>query len=212
MLGDKTTKCCGCGMDDSRRLSTHVIGNGEGRQLGGQASQERNNLMQDRNRCTHRQQSSDSTVKGHVVLRVLYVVTLESMLSLQSKVLASHITAATVSDTVSRLPGCAEQTCDAASAHTQQKEDPLELLQLPEADCLILDTALTVKTPEKLGLYSGPRRSIGTQSLRSSICMIIMRTKRWIFFDGRRSETCLWMAMFASFPRTLLISFCQRGR
>ena len=47
MLGDKTTKCCGCGMDDSRRLSTHVIGNGEGRQLGGQASQERNNLMQD---------------------------------------------------------------------------------------------------------------------------------------------------------------------
>ena len=47
MLGDKTTKCCDCGMDDSRRLSTHVIGNGEGRQLGGKASQERSNHMQD---------------------------------------------------------------------------------------------------------------------------------------------------------------------
>ena len=91
------------------------------------------------------------------------------------------MTAATVSDTVSRLTRCAEQASDTASAHTQHWEDPLELLQLLEADCLILDTALTVKTPEKLGFYSGPRRSIGTQSLWSSICRITMRTKRLIF-------------------------------
>ena len=44
-----------------------------------------------------------------------------------------------------------------------------------------MDTALTVKTPEKLGFYSGPRRSIETQSLWSSICRITMRTKRLIF-------------------------------
>ena len=46
-VGDRTTKCCCCGMDDSRRLSTHVIGFGERSQLGGKASQERNNHMQD---------------------------------------------------------------------------------------------------------------------------------------------------------------------
>ena len=44
---DRTTQCCGCGMYDSRRLSTHVIALSEGRQFGGKASQERNNLMQD---------------------------------------------------------------------------------------------------------------------------------------------------------------------
>ena len=145
-------------------------------------------------------------------MRVLWVMTLETMLSLQSEVLALHFTAATVSDTVSILPGCAQQASDAASVHTQQKEDSLEFLRLPEADCFILDTALTVKTPEKLGFYSGPRRSIRTQSLWSSICRIILRTKRWIFFGDRRSRKCFWMEMFVAFPRTLLISFGQRGQ
>ena len=62
----------------------------------------------------------DSAIKGLVVLGVLWVMTLEPMLSLQSKVLALQFTAATVSDTVSRLTRCAEQASDAASAHTQQ--------------------------------------------------------------------------------------------
>ena len=34
-------------MDNSKRLSTHVIGIGEGRQVGGKASQERHTLVQD---------------------------------------------------------------------------------------------------------------------------------------------------------------------
>ena len=71
-----------------------------------------------------------------------------------------------------------------------------------------LDTALTVKTPEKMGFYSGPRRPIGTQSLWSSICRIIMRTKRhffwWkkvggMFVDG---NLCFFPANIAHFFRS----------
>ena len=89
---------------------------------------------------------------------MLYVMTLETMLSLQSADLASHTTAATVSDTVSRLPGGTEQASDAACAHTKE-EDSLDLLRLPEeAYPIDLDTAITIMTPEKLGFCSRPRR------------------------------------------------------
>ena len=79
------------------------------------------------------------------------MMTLETMLSLQSAVLASHTTAATVSDTISRLPGGTAQASDAASAHTQKEEDSLNLLRLQEANRPIdFATAITVKTLEQL--------------------------------------------------------------
>ena len=49
------------------------------------------------------------------------VMTPETMLFVQSKVLESHTTAATVSDTISRLPGATEQASDVASARNTKR-------------------------------------------------------------------------------------------
>ena len=49
---------------------------------------------------------------------------------------ASQMTAATVMDIISRLPGCAGQAADAVSAYTQVKmEDAPKLLKNPESEC-----------------------------------------------------------------------------
>ena len=46
------------------------------------------------------------------------------------------MTAARVTDTTSRLPGCAGQTADAVSAYTQVKmEDAPKLLKIPKSEC-----------------------------------------------------------------------------
>ena len=49
---------------------------------------------------------------------------------------ASQMTAAKVMDIISRLPGCAGQAADAASAYTQvKKEDAPKLLKNPKSEC-----------------------------------------------------------------------------
>ena len=49
---------------------------------------------------------------------------------------ASQMTAATVMDIISRLPGCAGQAADAVSAYTQVKmEDAHKLLKIPKSEC-----------------------------------------------------------------------------
>ena len=49
---------------------------------------------------------------------------------------ASQMMAAKVMDVISRLPGCAGQAADAASAYTQVKmEDAPKLLKIPESEC-----------------------------------------------------------------------------
>ena len=48
----------------------------------------------------------------------------------------SQMTAATVMDIISRLPGCAGQAADAVSAYTQVKmEDAPTLLKIPKSEC-----------------------------------------------------------------------------
>ena len=50
--------------------------------------------------------------------------------------LASQMTAAEVTDIISRLPGCAGQAADAVSAYTQVKmEDAPKLLKIPKSEC-----------------------------------------------------------------------------
>ena len=49
---------------------------------------------------------------------------------------ASQMTAAKVMYIISRLPGCAGQAADAASAYTQvKKEDAPKLLKIPKSEC-----------------------------------------------------------------------------
>ena len=49
---------------------------------------------------------------------------------------ASQMTAATVMDTISRLPGCSGQAADAVSAYTQAKmEDAPNNLKIPKSEC-----------------------------------------------------------------------------
>ena len=49
---------------------------------------------------------------------------------------ASQMTAATVMDIISRLPGCAGQAADAVSAYTQVKmEDAHKLFKIPKSEC-----------------------------------------------------------------------------
>ena len=49
---------------------------------------------------------------------------------------ASHMTAAKVMDIISRLPGCAGQAADAASAYTQvEMKDASKLLKIPKSEC-----------------------------------------------------------------------------
>ena len=49
---------------------------------------------------------------------------------------ASQMTAAKVMDVISRLPGCAGQAADAASAYTQVKmADAPKLLKIPKSQC-----------------------------------------------------------------------------
>ena len=49
---------------------------------------------------------------------------------------ASQMTAAKVMDIISRLPGCAGQAADAASAYTQvNMEDAPKLLKIPKSEC-----------------------------------------------------------------------------
>ena len=49
---------------------------------------------------------------------------------------ASQMTAAKVTDVISRLPGCAEQAADAVSAYTQVKlEDAPQILKIPKSEC-----------------------------------------------------------------------------
>ena len=49
---------------------------------------------------------------------------------------ASPMTAATVMDIISRLPGCAGQAAEAISAYTQVKmEDAPKLLKIPKSEC-----------------------------------------------------------------------------
>ena len=78
------------------------------------------------------------TYKGRVVLRGdiveddsgSYAVFTEQVSS------ASHMTAAKVMDTISRLPGCAGHAADAVSADTQVKmEDAPPLLKIPKSEC-----------------------------------------------------------------------------
>ena len=46
------------------------------------------------------------------------------------------MTAAKVTDIISRLPGCAEHAADAVSAYTQVKmEDAPTLLKIPKSEC-----------------------------------------------------------------------------
>ena len=118
-----------------------------------------------------------------VVLRVLCVMTLETMLSLQSK--GSCITCDGKSSLrdyfkTAQRRRTSEQRCECVRA---KKGRPSQISatscsRLPKD----LDAALTVKTPEKMGFYSGPSRPTRTQSRWSSICRIIVRTKRRIFF------------------------------
>ena len=85
-------------------------------------------------------------------------MTLETMLFVQSKVLASHTTAATVSDTISRLPREREQGSDAASErNTKTKEDSLNSLRLSEADCPMLWIRLSLsRRPKSWDYIEGP--------------------------------------------------------
>ena len=49
---------------------------------------------------------------------------------------ASQMTAAKVTDVISRLPGCSGQAADAVSATTQVKmEDAPKLLKIPKSEC-----------------------------------------------------------------------------
>ena len=49
---------------------------------------------------------------------------------------ASQMTAARVTDIISRLPGCAGQAADAVFAYTQvNMEDAPKLLKIPKSEC-----------------------------------------------------------------------------
>ena len=56
--------------------------------------------------------------------------------STEQEASASHMTAAKVLGTMSRLPSMSEEANDAVSAHTQVKmSDAYRLLKLPETEC-----------------------------------------------------------------------------
>ena len=71
------------------------------------------------------------------------------------------MTAATVMDFISRLPGCAGQAADAVSAYTQVKmEDGPKLLKIPKIGMSRhLDTSTTTQVAEIMVQYGRPSRS-----------------------------------------------------
>ena len=74
---------------------------------------------------------------------------------------ASQMTAATVIDIISRLPGCSGQAADAVSACTQVKmEDASTSLKIPKSECLDIWTRLPKhKWPKIAVQYGRPSRS-----------------------------------------------------
>ena len=71
---------------------------------------------------------------------------------------ASQMTAATVMEIISRLPGCAGQAADAVSAYTQVKmEDAPKLLNIPKSECLDIWIRLPRhKWPKSLSSMADP--------------------------------------------------------
>ena len=76
--------------------------------------------------------------KGRVVLRGDIVTDDQGSYAVLAEQASSEsqMTAATVMDIISRLPGCAGQAADAVSAYTQVKmEDAPTLLKIPKSEC-----------------------------------------------------------------------------
>ena len=74
---------------------------------------------------------------------------------------ASQLTAAKVMDIISRLPGCAGQAADAASAYTQVKmEDAHKLLKIPKVGVSRhLDSSTTTQMAKIMVQYGRSSRS-----------------------------------------------------
>ena len=86
------------------------------------------------------------------------------------------MTAAEVMDIKSRLPGCAGQTADAESAHTQvNMDDAPKLLKIPKIGMSRhLDSSTKTQLAQIMVLYGRPSRSSCAQSVWSSFGRTVM--------------------------------------
>ena len=89
---------------------------------------------------------------------------------------ASQMTAAKVMDIISRLPGCAGQAADAASAYTQVKmEDAPSLFKNSKVGMSrYLDTSTKTQMAHIMVQYGRSGRSFRAKSVRSSFGRTIM--------------------------------------
>ena len=111
---------------------------------------------------------------------------------------ASQVTAAKVTDIISRLPGCAGQTADAVSAYTQVKmEDAPTLFKNSEVRMSrYLDTSTKTQRPESWSSMEDP-----VVSLESEICTVILQQD---YYWKRRFEKVLlrtWLGQVPTFER-----------
>ena len=114
---------------------------------------------------------------------------------------ASHVTAATVLDVISRLPGCACKACDAVSAHTQVKmEDAPKLLRLPESECpVIWIRILPSRSPKSLGNMPDLVVPFERHLYGHPLAVPLWDRKLSVLFDeGMGNSTRMGMLIYAS--------------
>ena len=116
------------------------------------------------------------------------------------------MTAARVTDVISRLPGCAGQAPDAVSVKTQVKmNDAPKLLKIP----IDLGSSTTTQMVKIMVQYGRSSRSSWATSVWSSFGRIVMAKAIWENpIDIRLGKVSNWECLFVHRERGLFLSVC----